>query len=365
MTRALPGLAVALGAVGIGWLVHLALPAVPLLTVCVALGVLVAQLAPTVRLLDGALQPGVALAAKRAMRAGIVLLGLQLVLGDVLRLGLLRVLAVVGVVALAFGGTYLIARAARLPGREPLLLATGFAICGASAIGAMAAVTRSDAREQSRPVALVTLCGTLAIVVLPLVGTATGMAPVAFGRWAGAGVHDVGQVVATAQQFGATALAAAIVVKLLRVLLLAPVVAIAGVVLRARGEQEGERRPPIVPLFVIGFVVAVLLRSLLPLPAALLEAAQILQTVLLGMALFGLGAGIRFRDLAGTGVRTAVVGLSAWALIAVAALAVVAACAAVRRPERPARPAPPRPPGRGRSRRGPRGSVRRPAAGAR
>lgn len=318
-----PGLTVALAAVGVGTLVHLLLPAVPLLTVCVVLGVVAAQLPAVVAVLDGSLRPGLASAAKRCMRIGVVLLGLQLVVGDLLRLGWLTILAVIGVTAFAFAGTYVIGRLARLPGHEPLLFAAGFAICGASAVGAMAAVTRSDAREQSRPVALVTLCGTLAIVVLPLVATAAGMTVPDFGRWTGAGVHDVGQVVATAQEWGGAALAVAIVVKLLRVLLLAPLVAATGLVLRMRGAAQGDVTTPIVPLFVVGFIVAVALRSLLPIPAPVLGAAQVLQTVLLGMALFGLGTGIRFRQLAGTGLRTAVAGLSAWGLIAVAALAVV------------------------------------------
>ena len=318
------GLATALAAVGVGLLVHLLVPAVPQLTVCVLLGVVVAQVRPALPLLDGPLRPGLAAAAKRCMRLGVVLLGLQLVVPDLLRLGWPVVGTVVLVTAVASVAALAIGRAAGLPGREPLLLAAGFAICGASAIGAMAAVTRSDDREQSRPVALVTLCGTLAIVVLPLIGGATGMTADAFGRWTGAGVHDVGQVVATAQQFGGGALAVAIVVKLLRVVLLAPLVAATGFVLRRRGSVEGGARAPIVPLFVLGFVAAVALRALLPLPGALLGGAQVLQTVLLGMALFGLGTGIRFRELAGTGLRTAAAGLGAWAVIAVAALAVVA-----------------------------------------
>ena len=318
------GLATALAAVAVGFGVHLAVPAIPQLTVCVLLGVVAAQVPAVVPVLDGPLRPGLAAASKRCLRIGVVLLGLQLVPADVIRLGWPTVLAVVGVTAVAFAGTYAIARLARLPGNEPLLLAAGFAICGASAVGAMAAVTRSDAREQSRPVALVTLCGTLAIVVLPLVATAAGMSTDAFGRWVGAGVHDVGQVVATAQQWGSAALAVAIVVKLLRVLLLAPLVAGTGLVLRLRGAAEGGRAP-ILPLFVAGFVVAVLLRALLPVPQAVLDVAQLLQTVLLGMALFGLGTGIRFRRLAGTGIATAAAGLGAWALIAVVALAVVVA----------------------------------------
>ncbi len=316
------GLAVALLAVGAGFLLHLLVPAVPQLTVCVVLGVAAGQVPAATRWLDGPLAPGIATAARRCLRIGVVLLGLQLVLADVVRLGWPTVVAVVVVTAVAFAGTYGIARLARLPGREPILLAAGFAICGASAIGAMAAVTRSDAKEQSRPVALVTLCGTLAIVMLPVVAGAAHLSTEAFGRWTGASVHDVGQVVATAQQWGSAALAVAIVVKLLRVLLLAPLVAGTGLVLRLRGAQEGARAP-ILPLFVAGFLVAVLVRSLLPVPQAVLDVAQLLQTVLLGMALFGLGSGIRFRQLAGTGIRTAAAGLGAWALIAVASLVVV------------------------------------------
>lgn len=316
------GLAVALLAVGAGFLLHLLVPAVPQLTVCVVLGVAAGQVPAATRWLDGPLAPGIATAARRCLRIGVVLLGLQLVLADVVRLGWPTVVAVVLVTAVAFAGTYGIARLARLPGREPILLAAGFAICGASAIGAMAAVTRSDAKEQSRPVALVTLCGTLAIVVLPVVAGAAHLSTEAFGRWTGASVHDVGQVVATAQQWGSGALAVAIVVKLLRMLLLAPLVAGTGLVLRLRGAREGARAP-ILPLFVAGFVVSVLVRSLLPLPQAVLDVAQVLQTVLFGMALFGLGSGIRFWQLAGTGARTAAAGLGAWALIAVASLVVV------------------------------------------
>jgi uncharacterized integral membrane protein (TIGR00698 family) len=320
----IPGLAVALLAVAAGFLVHLLLPEVPQLTVCVVLGVIAGQIPAAVRLLDGPLHAGIATAARRCLRIGVVLLGLQLSLEDVVRLGWPTVLAVIGVTAVAFAGTYAIGRAARLPGREPLLLAAGFSICGASAVGAMAAVTRSEPEEQSRPVALVTLCGTLAIVVLPLAATALHLTTDRFGRWTGASVHDVGQVVATAQQWGTAALAVAIVVKLLRVLLLAPLVAGTGLVLRLRGAEEGTRAP-ILPLFVAGFVVAVLVRSFVPVPPPVLDVAQLLQTVLLGMALFGLGSGIRFRQLAGTGLATAAAGLGAWALIAVAGFAVVLA----------------------------------------
>ena len=159
---------------------------------------------------------------KHLMRAGIVLLGFQLALADVLGLGWKGVGLIALVVAGSFGGTYLIAKALKLPGDQPVLLASGFSICGASAIGAMSHA-RGSSKDAPIPVALVTLCGTLAIAVLPLANTWLHLNELDFGRWVGASVHDVGQVVATAQGAGITALGAAVVVKLVRVLMLAPI----------------------------------------------------------------------------------------------------------------------------------------------
>ena len=144
-----------------------------------------------------------------------------------------------------------------------------------------------------------------------------------FGHWVGAGVHDVGQVVATAQVAGTAALAVAVVVKLTRVLLLAPMVAIAAGVERRRSTDATGPRPAIVPLFIVGFLAAVLLRTFVPLPEALLTGADLVQTTLLAMALFALGASIRFAALLHTGWRALVVGLSSWTLVAALAYGAV------------------------------------------
>lgn len=137
-------------------------------------------------------------------------------------------------------------------------------------------------------------------------------------------------MVATAQIVGPVALASAVVVKLTRVLTLAPMVAIVGAVERRRPRAEGSaadsaagKRPPIVPLFVVGFVAAVLVRTLLPLPDVALQVADILQTALLATALFALGTGIRFAELARTGWKALVVGLGSWVFIAVLSIVAV------------------------------------------
>jgi uncharacterized integral membrane protein (TIGR00698 family) len=321
--RLLPGLAVAAVAALLAWVVHLALPAVPLLTAAVALGIVVGQVPALRPAIGGPLAPGLRFAARSLLRAGIVLLGLKLSLVDIAGLGWVTIATTVAVVVLTFVGTLGLGRALGLPGHQPVLVASGFAICGASAIGAMGATVRARDDEQAVPVALVTLCGTLAIAVLPALWHPLGLSATGFGHWVGAGVHDVGQVVATAQIAGTAALAVAVVVKLTRVLMLAPMVAITAAVERRRAADVAGPRPAIVPLFVAGFLVAVLVNTFVPLPEWVLTGADVAQTALLAMALFALGASIRVAALVRTGWRALVVGLTSWVLVAALAYGAV------------------------------------------
>jgi len=318
--RLLPGLGWALAAFLLALGANALLPGIPALTLCVLLGVVYAN-APVPQAWRDAAAPGLGVAAKRLLRLGIVLLGFSLSLTDIADLGWLTIALVVAVVLATFAITWALGRAFRLPGDQPVLLAAGFSICGASAIGAMSAARRSRPDDAATPVALVTLCGTLAIAVLPLLRGPLGLDAEAFGMWVGASVHDVGQVVATAQIAGPAALSVAVVVKLTRVAMLAPMVAVTSLVTRA-GADAGAR-PPIVPLFLIGFLAAAAARTWLPLDAAFLDAAGQVQHALLGLALFGLGSGIRLRQFARTGARTLTVALLSWAAVAALAWGVV------------------------------------------
>ena len=318
--RLLPGLAVAAGGLALAFAVHWLVPGLPILTLCVITGLVLGQIPGLQAPLDGALKPGLALSSRRLLRIGVVLLGLKLSLVDIVDLGAPMLIAVLIVVLLTFFGTLAMGRLAKLPGDQPLLLAAGFAICGVSAIGAMAAVTRAKQSELALPAALVTLCGSLAIAVLPLLHGPLGFSDLQFGAWAGASVHDVGQVVAVAQTAGASALALAIAVKLTRVLLLAPLVAGVGLYRRVREIDKTDAasgpRPPIVPLFVLGFLAAMIVRTYLPVPEEVLLAADFVQTILFGLALVALGSSIRVVSLVRTSGRALLVGLAAWVLVA-------------------------------------------------
>lgn len=327
----LPGLAAALAAVVVSLLVHTLVPILPAMTVAVVLGIAAVNLPGSSALCQGIWRAGLNFAGKHLMRAGIIFLGLKLSLGDIVDLGWLSVGLVVAVVLLSFAGTYALGKLFRLDGDTPLLIATGFSICGASAIGAMAAVKGTKHEDTVLPVALVTLCGTLAIGILPLLMTPLGLSTLQFGQWVGAGVHDVGQVVATAQTAGAVALSAAVVVKLTRVVLLAPIVGVAGAIERKRHARSHKltpgttstKFPPVVPLFVIGFLVLAALRSTGWLPESAIQGGALMQDIALGAALFGLGSSVRVSELLETGLRATVMALCSWALIATLAFGAV------------------------------------------
>ncbi|MET7359680.1 putative sulfate exporter family transporter [Streptomyces sp. NPDC005562] len=319
------GLALAVLGVAVAWGVHRLVPGVPMLTAAVVLGIVAAHLPGRAHaFVRGPGKAGLTFAGKRLMRVGVVLLGLKLSLDDVLGLGWASVAMVLCVVAVTFFGTWWLGRKMGLRGDQPLLIATGYSICGASAIGAVSEVSESDERDTATSVALVTLCGTLAIAVLPLLQHPLGLSDAEFGRWVGASVHDVGQVVATAQTAGAGALGDAVLVKLMRVALLAPLVAAVALSVRARRRARtadprataSTKRPPLVPLFVVGFLAMVALRTTGWLSGGAIDLAETAQELLLAAALFGLGSAVDLPSLTRTGGRVAALGLVSWVVIA-------------------------------------------------
>lgn len=311
-----PGLVAAGVAVALSLLVNAGVDAISPLVVAAAIGAIVAN---TIGISEPLL-PGIQFASKRVLRAGVVLLGFRLSLSDVGDLGSTGLIVVAMTVTATFFGTRWAGRRLGLTSSMSLLVATGFSICGASAIAAVESVADADEEEVTFAIALVTLCGTLAIFVLPIVGNLVGLEGVAYGNWVGASVHDVGQVVAAATPGGDASIEAAVVVKLTRVLLLAPLVAGLSIARNRRAGSspsgEGGRRPPIVPLFVAGFLVAILIRTSGVVADTGLDVIQFFQTILLAAALFGLGCGVEIARLRKVGGRPLLLGLFSWALVA-------------------------------------------------
>ena len=290
------------------------------LVIAVVLGALISNLG----LLPDECRVGLGFAARNLLRLGIVLLGLQLSFSQVRELGAPGLVLVIVVVAATFTGTQWLGKKMGLSPGLSLLVATGFSICGASAIAAMRPVSDADDDDMAYAIALVTICGTLAIFLLPAIGEIIGFSGAQFGSWVGASVHDVAQTVATAASGNDDAQDAAIVVKLTRVMLLAPLVAAVSFTLRRKLSQtnitdsktQKAKLPPIVPLFIIGFIAAISINSSFNLPSELVSNVKWLEKSLLACALAGLGAGVDIKKLRRVGTRPLALGLISWMLIA-------------------------------------------------
>lgn len=312
-----PGLALLAGLAAVATGIASLAPFVSPLVAAVVLGALAGNLVTLPR----RFAPGVSFGARTLLRLGVVLLGFRLSAGDLVGLGAAGLGVVAIVVGLTFFGTRWLARRLGVGDDLGLLVATGYSICGASAIAAMDGVIDADEEETAYAITLVTLCGTLSIFVLPIIAGPLGLAGDAFGTWIGGSVHDVGQVVATASHDDASAVAAATVVKLTRVVLLAPLVALVAIRRRGRPGATTVDRPPVVPLFVAGFLAMIAVRSTGVLADGALDGIATAEKLVLTVALAGLGLGVSVQRMRKLGGRPLVLGLLSWVLVAAAAYA--------------------------------------------
>ncbi|MCE1174943.1 MAG: putative sulfate exporter family transporter [Propionibacteriales bacterium] len=298
----LPGVALSVVGAGAAVAVNSWLPGVSAMLTAIVLGAIVANVVPAARL-EWA-RPGLGIAGRRLLRAGVVLLGLQLVLADIFALGWPIVIGVVVIVGGTMAITLLLGRVLRVGATQSLLIAGGFSICGAAAVAGIDGVlTKRKDAEAATAVALVVIFGTLMIAVMPALAAWLGLDPRTAGIWTGASTHEVAQVVAAAGIIGPDALKVAVVVKLARVLMLAPVLAVISFRQRAEGTVEGGKRPPLVPLFVAGFVAMVVLRSTGVVPAMVVDAAKVAQNWLLAAAMFALGTSVHWTVIRRAGRR--------------------------------------------------------------
>lgn len=273
--------------------------------------------------LPSRLAPGLTFTSKKLLRVGISLLGLQLVLGDILNLGWGVIAMVVAIVVVGISGTMFMGHLLGISWTQRVLIACGFSICGAAAVAAADGVVEADEEEVLTAVALVVIFGTLMIPTVPLLAGALGLDGFHAGLLAGGSIHEVAQVVAAGGIIGGLALTVATLVKLARVIMLAPVMVVLSVMARKRsgGQQTQVKRPPLMPLFVVVFLVFVAFRSTGVVPAGVLSFAGSLQTALLTAAMFGLGAGVRVATIKKVGSKPFILAALSTLLVALTAMA--------------------------------------------
>ncbi|PYE84830.1 YeiH family protein [Pseudoroseicyclus aestuarii] len=271
-------------------------------------------------------EAGVDFAAKPVLEVAIVLLGASVSLSAIAAAGWALPLTVVAITCAALGLGYGIGRALGLAPRLAILVACGNAICGNSAIVAAAPAIGAEADDVAASIAFTAALGVVVVVALPLVAALVGLSQAQTGVLAGLTVYAVPQVLAAAAPAGALAVQTGTLVKLMRVLMLGPVILLLGLTAgRLRGEAEPARLPitQLVPPFVLGFLALMGLRSLGLLPEGLVALSARASEALTLVAMAALGLSVNLRSVLSSGLR--VLGAGALALTGIAAMAAVAA----------------------------------------
>ena len=319
----LPGLGLT-GAIAAGAFALRQLPGVGMfspLILATVVGMLVHNLLGT----PAIAKAGVTFSLKRVLRLGIILLGFQLMLSQVVAVGATGLAIILATLAATFLFTKAMGRMIGVDPKLAELIGAGTSICGASAVIATNTVTEGSDADVAYAVACVTVFGSASMLLYPLLPGLLHLSPRAFGLWSGASIHEIAQVVAAAFQDGQTAGEFGTVAKLTRVMMLAPLVIGLGFMAarKARGGHAGERKAPPMPWFVLGFVAVMLLNSVITVAPA--EKTQIvaLTNFLLSMALAAMGLETDFAKLKREGLKPLALAASAWIFIAGFALALV------------------------------------------
>jgi uncharacterized integral membrane protein (TIGR00698 family) len=298
-------------------------------TIGLLLGIVVANVRPAPQV-----DAGAKLAKAWFLPLGILLLGARLSLADILSTGLGAVAVLVVDIVLVLVVTLALGRALGLPSRLSALIGVGTSICGNTAIAATAPVIKAQERDVSFAVATITLFGTAAVIVYPLIGHALGMSDVLFGYWAGAAVNDTSQVTATAFSYSIEAGETATIVKLTRNTLMVPVIFAVGLWFasrEARHTDAEERRGWLgsahkaVPPFLLGFLALALVNSAGLIPETLVDVLTRVSQVFIVMALVGVGLTTKVAQLRQTGPAPFLMGLAVAVMLSVVSLALFVA----------------------------------------
>lgn len=265
-------------------------------------------------------EEGVRVSAKFLLEVAIVLLGASISVSAIAGAGLGLVAGVAGAVVIAILTSYAIGRLLKLEHRLALLVACGNSICGNSAIVAVAPVIDAKAEDVAASIAFTAALGILVVLFLPFSQRATGMSPEGYGILSGMTVYAVPQVLAATAPIGLLSMQAGTLVKLIRVMMLAPVIFMVGLVTGNQGTEKGKGKAvkwsKMVPWFIIGFVILMAMRSANLIPDAALNPISTLATALTIISMAALGLSVDMRTILHSGGRVLAAGTLSLAVLA-------------------------------------------------
>ena len=254
---------------------------------------------------------------KILLQTSVVLLGFGMNLSEVIKAGrsgvLFTIATIFGTLALGF----LVGRLLKVKDKTSNLISAGTAICGGSAIAAVAPVIDADDEEISVSLGTIFILNSIALFVFPVIGQRLNLTQNQFGVWAAIAIHDTSSVVGAATRYGAEALQIATTVKLARALWIAPVALLFSFFYRRAGKTKIA-----IPYFILFFLLATVVRTYAPddFPQSLFDSLVMLAKAGLIVTLFLIGASLSRAVLKKVGARPLVQGVILWLIISLVSL---------------------------------------------
>ncbi len=238
--------------------------------------------------------PGIQFCSKRILRIGIILYGFRLTFQDIVNVGVSGIVIDAIVVAVTILGGIAIGKALKMDRDTALLTSIGSGICGAAAVLGAESTIRTQPYKTAVAVATVVIFGTLSMFIYPIAYRSglLDLTPQEMGIYSGATLHEVAHAVGAGNAMGGEIANVSIIVKMIRVMLLVPVLLILGFwVARRKTSEASEGKGKVnIPWFAVGFLAVIGFNSFDLLPAALVDAINYIDTFLLTMAMAALGA---------------------------------------------------------------------------
>ena len=252
--------------------------------------------------------------SKYLLQASVVGLGFGMNLYSAVESGkLFTIVSVVGVMVI---GT-LLGRVFKLSRNNSYLISSGTAICGGSAIAAVAPVIDADDNETTLSMVTVFVLNAVALLIFPAIGHLVGLSQEQFGTWAAIAIHDTSSVVGAGAAYGEEALKVATTVKLTRALWIIPLAIATTFIFKKKGKKIS------IPWFIFLFIGAMLANTYLNIPQAVSAGIAGFAKNALGSTLFLIGCGLSVQSVKEVGFRPFLLGISLWAVISVSSLMVV------------------------------------------
>lgn len=274
---------------------------------------------------------GIKYTAKKLLQYSIILLGFDMNLYNIFKVGGQTLALMVFTLTITFGTAFVAGKLLKIDPKTNILIGVGTAICGGSAIAATAPVIRADAEEVAHSISTIFLFNVIAAFLFPLLGHILGMSDHTFGLWAGTAINDTSSVVAAGYAFSNEAGSLAVIVKLTRTLMIVPITLVLAIYTSRNSPKHHENDKSnesytmgkIFPWFVIGFVAASIVNTFIPMPQGMGASIAQLGKFIIIMAMAAIGLNTNVIKLVKSGTKPILLGSICWLALSLASFSII------------------------------------------